>query len=204
MHFIHHSPASSTSSVGSLKALLSPFLTATITQTHCYFSTLPFHAFPFISTSASSSASNSDSACISSTLTLQTNTTHTLPLHSATLLRDYSSFMQDQNEDDNNKGRMETSSVWNNNESHFALSSAQNDDSIHNLNNKSFLPEIRKPTYSNFTLQSSRGSSLLSTHTSFVPHSYLFQSFSVKGAQTIHFLHCLRSSNLYCFMRPPL
>ena len=96
---------------------------------------------------------------------------------------------------------METSSVWNNNESHFTLSSAQNDDSIHNLNSKSSFTENRKSTYPIFTLLSSRQSSPRSTNTSFVPHSYHFQSFSLTGSQTIHFLHCLSCSNLYFFLR---
>ena len=111
--------------------------------------------------------------------------------------------MQDQNEDDDkNKGRMETRIVWNNNESHFTLSSAQNDNSIHNLNSKSSFTENRKPTHPNFPSLSSRGSSPRSSNTSFVPHSYLFHSFSLEDSQSIiSFLRCLSCSNLYFFLR---
>ena len=201
MHFIHHSHTSSTSSVGSSKALLLLFLTAINAQTHFYFSALPLHPHRFSSSSALSPASNSDCACIFSTLTIQTNTLHTLPLHSATLLRTNSRLMQDQNEDeDKNKRRMETRIVWNNNESHFTLSAAQNNDSIHHLNRKSSFTENRKRTQPNFTLLSSRQYSPRSTNTSFIPHSYLFQSFSSADSQSIiPFLRCLRSSNLSCF-----
>ena len=130
------------------------------------------------------------------------HSSHT-PQNSATLMSTLSRFIQVQNEDDDkNKGRMEIRIVWNNNESHFTLSSAQNDDSIHNFNNKFSLPENRKSTHPNFTLLSFRGSSLLYTHTSFVPHSYLVQSFSLADSQSIiPCFPCLSSSNLYCFLR---
>ena len=75
---------------------------------------------------------------------------------------------------------METSSVWNNNELHFTLSSTQKDDSIHNLNSKASFTDNRKPTHSNFpSLYSPALSPVLARISSTSNTPSLFQLFSL-------------------------